>query len=270
MRAATTSSTRRCGSCGGARSDLRGHGSGQVALALPQRLQLCGWPGCRLESSVSVRPMRVAARSSPNSTCSDAMRGGLEGGLGGDERVAVAVAADPGAEAHERGGAAGATPGGVGLQRVVEQAVDPRHDLEQRLVEDAHRRAHLVERRRPGRAERRGAPERVDLLEQPAVDPRRPPSCRGRTTSRSVEQLADAADRRRRRPGGAPRSGARSARGGSAGPADGAAASSAPTSSTRRARAPGRVSLAASVFDVSRDRSTRTRWCSSARLTRWK
>ena len=93
--------------------------------------------------------------------------GGLARDVRGDERVAVPVAADPRAEAHEGRSPDRAAARVVPEQPVVEQAVDLRDDLEQRLVEHAHRRPDLVERGRPGGAERRGAQEVRDLLEQP-------------------------------------------------------------------------------------------------------
>ena len=80
--------------------------------------------------------------------------------LRGDARVAVPVTADPRTEAQERrhGRARGS------LQR----SVDARHDDEERLVEERHCAAHLVERAGRSRADRNDVPQERDLLAQPA------------------------------------------------------------------------------------------------------
>jgi hypothetical protein len=95
--------------------------------------------------------------------------GGLLGDGCRDERVAVAVAADPRAEtderAHDGRTAASARP----LQGVVDAPVHVRDSGVEGLVEDRHDGAHLVDGRRLLRAQRRGAPQRVDLLEHAAL-----------------------------------------------------------------------------------------------------
>ena len=115
--------------------------------------------------------------------------------LGRHRRVAVAVAADPAAPAQRRGraGRAGAgasrvagrpvvarhptalPTGGIAgrcadVQRTVERAQQAGREGEQRLVEDGHRRAHLVQGRWSRRAEVGGPPEEGDLLAQPTPD----------------------------------------------------------------------------------------------------
>jgi hypothetical protein len=124
---------------------------------------------------------------------------GLLGDRRGDVRVAVAIRGDPVAEPEERGRHRVAHAGLVAEQPVVEQPVDARDDLEQRLVEHAHGGADLVERRGPRGAQGRGAPQAVDLLEQPPVDV----LARERAGHGAVplgEQVADAADPRGDRP----------------------------------------------------------------------
>ena len=84
-------------------------------------------------------------------------------------RVAVAVAADPGTEPHE-----GRHPC-VGAARLrlresgLDAAVEPRHGPEQRLVEDRQHGLHLVARLRLRAAQRRGALQDVDVLQEPAA-----------------------------------------------------------------------------------------------------
>ncbi len=123
---------------------------------------------------------------------------GLPGDGCRDERVAVAVAADPGADAHEGGDDGGAGAGLAGAQRVVDPAVDVRDRREQSLVEDAHHRADLVGGGRLLRAQRGGAPQGVDLLQHPALGAL---LLRAADAGRIVlgEQLGEAADARRHR-----------------------------------------------------------------------
>ncbi len=85
------------------------------------------------------------------------------------ERVAVAIAADPRADPHERPHDRCAAARGWSLQGVVDATVDVRNGRVEGLVEHRHDRAHLVDGRRLLGPQRRGAPERVDLLEQAAI-----------------------------------------------------------------------------------------------------
>ena len=118
---------------------------------------------------------------------------GLPGHLGGDERVAVPVRADPAAEPEERRARRALLP------RLVQRPVHPRRHLEQRLVERGHHGAHLVDGRHGPGAQRRGAPQQVDLLAQPAPDVR----LLGRAVPGIVqvgEQVGDPAQRGGHRP----------------------------------------------------------------------
>ena len=98
----------------------------------------------------------------------------LDGDLGRHGRVAVAVAADPAAPLDERRNEGRPRAGrpavrrGRRIERPVEAAVQERHGAEERLVEERHRRPHLVEGRRLGEPERRRPPEDRDLLAQPS------------------------------------------------------------------------------------------------------
>ncbi len=110
----------------------------------------------------------------------DAQRPGRD--LGGHARVAVAVTADPAARLQEgsdprrpRPGAAGVRgragrAAGRRVERRVERPIQPRHDREQRGIEEGHRRPDLVERGRADDPQVRGAPQDGDLLAQPAAD----------------------------------------------------------------------------------------------------
>ncbi len=96
----------------------------------------------------------------------------LPGHLAGDERVAVAVPADPAAEPHERRYVVriAALPGGAAPgERRLDGAIEPWDGTEQRLVEDRQRRLDLVGRLRTGPAEGGGALQDVDVLQQPAT-----------------------------------------------------------------------------------------------------
>ena len=88
--------------------------------------------------------------------------------LGRDVRVAVAIAADPGAEPHRRRRRAAARAG-VGAQRAIDAAQIPRQRVPQALLEHHQAAAHLVERRRPlGRAPRR-SPTRPSISRRSAA-----------------------------------------------------------------------------------------------------
>jgi hypothetical protein len=104
-----------------------------------------------------------------------------EGRRRGDGRVAVAIAADPGAELQERPGSGwpGAGPTAVGggprggdkrVQGGVEGPVQPRDHPEQGRVEEGHRAADLVERARADDPGVGRAPQDRHLLAQPATD----------------------------------------------------------------------------------------------------
>lgn len=97
------------------------------------------------------------------------MVGGDLGGRAGHrcrhERVSVAISTHPGSDPHERRHDRRNRAGTLTLQRVVDASVHMRHRREQRLIEDAHDGAHLVGGRGLLRAQRRGAPQGVDLFE---------------------------------------------------------------------------------------------------------
>ena len=84
--------------------------------------------------------------------------GGPAQRVGGDERVAVAVAADPGAgQQHRPGQQPGVGPALV--QRAAQLGVDRRDDLEQRQVVVAQRLVDLVLQPQPGQPQQRRLPE---------------------------------------------------------------------------------------------------------------
>jgi hypothetical protein len=116
---------------------------------------------------------------------------GIARDLGGDVRIAVAVAADPRAPVEEGPDARWTSAGsaGVACRRVgafgarrtpspvdgavegrIERAIHARRDRVQRLVEERHRRAHLVERRGRVATQAGGVPQPGDLLAEPATD----------------------------------------------------------------------------------------------------
>ena len=130
----------------------------------------------------------------------------------GHERVAVPVAADPAAQPDERGHLRRPRARRLAGELVVELAVRGRQDLEQRVVEDRHRRTDLVERAGLGGADLGGTPEQVDLLEQPArgsrpAPPRRDGARPARTAACEIRRIADATARRRASVGCAVRTG---------------------------------------------------------------
>ena len=87
------------------------------------------------------------------------------GDLGGHAGMAVTIAPDPRPPAQVRLRDRirfGATDG------VLQRPVQPRGDGEQRLVEEDHRGAHLVERRRPLSAHGARLPQQADLLAKPS------------------------------------------------------------------------------------------------------
>ncbi len=104
--------------------------------------------------------------------------------VGGDARVAVAVAPDPAAPvqvrpdarrprpgpAGVRGRARDAAPGRDRVQRPVEHAVQPRDQREQRPVEERHGGSRLIERRGRHRPQVGRPPQERDLLAQAAAD----------------------------------------------------------------------------------------------------
>lgn len=95
------------------------------------------------------------------------LRDRLAGHRGRDVRVAVAVAADPRAEAHEGGHGWRVAPRIGAGQGGLDAAVDPRDRTEECVVEDGEDRLHLVARLGLRAAQRRGALEDVDVLEHP-------------------------------------------------------------------------------------------------------
>ena len=135
------------------------------------------------------------------------------GRLGGDDRVAVAVAADPRPEAEERRHARRPLAGPDGPAAPASSAASTArysrgHEREQRRVEDGHRRADLVERLGRDGAQVGGPPQQRDLLAQAAADL----AVLGGRQPRVVEPLeqdARSGAGRRASCAGAPRSGGR-------------------------------------------------------------
>ncbi|TWG84011.1 hypothetical protein L603_002200000220 [Cellulosimicrobium cellulans J34] len=178
-----------------ARRRLRGrrrHGLREPALALPQRAQTVRRRRAVLverelaadeASALLERRERVVGRD----------RGGLARDLGRHVGVAVAVAADPRPEAHERADQGLLAAGLVAEQPVVEAAVDRGERVEHRGVEDPEGRLHLVEHGRLVLADRRRAPHRVDLREQAALVLRERRAAEPLRVA-LVEQRRDAAD----------------------------------------------------------------------------
>ncbi|OIQ71329.1 hypothetical protein GALL_470570 [mine drainage metagenome] len=154
-------SRRALGRAGG--DDLR-----ELALTLPEGEQLG-----RRRGADPVERQDVGGSARGRLQCGEDVLGGDDrGGPGdvrGDVRVAVPVAADPRAQADERAHDRLRRPGGVALQPVVEASVDRREDVEERGVEHRHHAVDLVEHARLRRAQRRRAPQHVDLREQPAL-----------------------------------------------------------------------------------------------------
>ena len=115
--------------------------------------------------------------------------------LGRDRRIAVAIAPDPAAEPKERRRQRWPAAASSRIQRAVESAVDLGHGTEQGFVEDRHHGAHLVEGLQLGRPQLPGAPQQVDLFEQPA--PRLDELAgRGRGIVEALEPLTDPPDSR--------------------------------------------------------------------------
>ncbi len=82
-----------------------------------------------------------------------------------DGRIAVPVGADPRTQAQEGRDARG-TRAAVRIKGRVGRAVELRHDAEERLVEEGHRRANLVEWLQGVRPDGRGVPQQRQLLAQ--------------------------------------------------------------------------------------------------------
>ncbi len=153
---------------GGALGDLRGGVLVGRAQAVPQCDEgVTGWGGLGIQGQSATDALRRPLEAQQHVLAGD--RGGLARDGRRDERVAVAVAADPGADPHEGLHDGGAGPGVLALEDVVDAAVDPGHGRVEGLVEDRHHRAHLVDRRRLLASQWSGAPERVDLLEHAAL-----------------------------------------------------------------------------------------------------
>ena len=95
---------------------------------------------------------------------------GFLGDIGGHRRMAVAIPADPRPEPQERGHERLlqlACPRAARARHVrVDQPVQLRREAVERLVEDDHRGADLVDRRRGAAPQLRGPPQDGDLLAQ--------------------------------------------------------------------------------------------------------
>ena len=121
--------------------------------------------------------------------------------LGGDEGVAVAVAADPGAEAEEGRDAEG-DPGPLLGQAALELAVDGRDHVEERALEDVQAGPHLVERAWGARSARCGwrpipSPPRAGAPPAPPAPGRRPADRRAPSRSRETRARWSSTVRRR-------------------------------------------------------------------------
>ena len=122
-------------------------------------------------------------------------RRGLPGHRRRDVRVAVPVAAHPGAEPDERRHRRRRRTARGAEQHVVERPVHGRHQPEQRLVERGHHRADLVGGGHAGDPQLGGPPEQVDLLAQLPALLRLLRRSRPLVVDR-VQQLVDPAQRR--------------------------------------------------------------------------
>jgi len=142
--------------------------------------------GCRLESAQDV--LRLDEHRLP-------------GDLGGDLRVAVAIAADPAPESQERRRRRPIRPGFARIERTAEFAVDSGHEPEERLVENTHQRANLIEWLQLLAAQLGSSPEPVDLLEQSPADLQLRASATPGTARRSswspTRRIAEVTARRR-------------------------------------------------------------------------
>ena len=183
---------------GGVARDPRGQRRGQAALALPQGAQLGGAGGAGRVEGEPVRGLAGRRLELQQGVLGGHRRGGL-GDLGGDVRVAVAVAADPRPEPRERAHRRSRGARGVGQQPVVEAAVHGRQHVGQGRLEHVDHGADLVEHRRLGLPQRGGAPERVDLAQQPAVVLRQRHAARVAQVALG-DELGDAADGAGHRP----------------------------------------------------------------------
>ena len=226
---------RRCGSFG-ERFAISVAASSSAALSRCHSASSASLGGVVEASSVSPRPMRFAVRSRPSSTCSLAIAAALRvtdavtNGL--PSRSPPTHEPDPHERAHDRRAPACRRA----LQRVVDAAVDVRDRGVQRLVEDGHHGAHLVGGRGLLGAQRRRAPQRVDLLEHPPLGA----ALVGAVAQRRVvllEERGQAPDARRDR--APPGLGGVSGEDGveAQTPADAASAVSSPTSAARRTNA---------------------------------
>ncbi len=87
--------------------------------------------------------------------------------LGGDLRISVAITADPASESQKGRRGRQLHARGDTVEPGAELPVDGRDQSEEGLVEDAHEGANLIERLQLLAAQLGGAPETVDLLQQP-------------------------------------------------------------------------------------------------------
>ena len=148
----------------GALGGIRGTVLVGVRQTLQQAEQLRGGRGRVLGQRERLGDPHGGALQAQQDVLRTDRRGLLRDG-GGHERVAVAVAAHPRAEADEGTDDGCPAAGSGSLQRIVDAPVDVRDGRVESLVEDCHDGTHLVDRRRLLRPQRRRAPERVDLLQ---------------------------------------------------------------------------------------------------------
>ena len=264
---------RRCGSSG-ERFAISAAASSSAALSRCQSATSASLGGVvvGVERQCAADAARGALEAQQHVLARD--RGRLAGDGCRDERVAVAVAADPRADPHERAHDGRAAARRRPLQRVVDAAVDVRDGGVERLVEDGHHRADLVGRGRLLGPQRRGAPQRVDLFEHAPLGAaligtlrfrRRAATRRAPRAVSARRRMLDETARRRASVGCAVKTGWNRMR------LQPRSAVSSPTSAASRTNAAATESVACSRSGrPSRSRRMRTRWCSSARFTRWK
>ena len=159
---------RRCGSFGERfATSVAASSSAALSRCQSERSASLGGSGRGIEGQTAADAVRGALEPQQHVLTGDRRRFAGDGCR--DERVAVAVAADPRAHPHERADDRCPPARGRALQRVVDAAVHVGDRGVERLVEDRHHGTHLVGGRGLLGAQRSRAPQRVDLLEHPPL-----------------------------------------------------------------------------------------------------